>query len=200
MVRSIFKVANDLPIEVDGKTGHTKTRKLYLTPKAEQEFDAMFEWLERKLRKPGGQEQLKSHMGKFRGTIIKLALILAFCEDTRLTEIPTKALHQAIKLTQFYSHHAVRIYALGQPSDLASAHELLGHIKAGHLTDGSAPRDIAMRKWKRLTTPGEIEGAIAVLCDYGFLREVHNKNTGGAPSRKLFMNPAIERKVLRRVV
>ncbi len=161
----------------------------------EQQFDTVFENLERILRKPGGQEHLKSHKGKFRGTIVKLALILAFCEDTRLTDIPPTALWQAIKLTNFYLKHAERIYALGQPSDLASAHELLSHIKAGRLSDGFAPRDVEMRKWKRLKTQGEIEGAITVLCDHGFLRELHNKSTGGAPSRKLFMNPAIERKV-----
>jgi hypothetical protein len=62
-------------------------------------------------------------------------------------------------LTAFYLKHARRIYALGQPSDKASAHELLDHIKAGHLKDGFAARDVEMRKWKRLKTLGEIEGA-----------------------------------------
>ena len=60
----------------------------------------------------------------------------------------------------------------GEPSDLASARQLLDHIKAGLVKDGFAPRDVEMRKWKRLKTLGEIEGAIVVLCDHGFLREV----------------------------
>ena len=52
-----------------------------------------------------------------------------------------------------------------------------------------------MRKWKRLKTLGEIEGAIAVLSEHGHLLERRNKDTGGAPSRKLFINPAVDRKV-----
>ena len=56
-----------------------------------------------------------------------------------------------------------------EPSDLASAHELLGHLKSGHLKDGFAPRDVEMRKWKRLKTLGEIDGAIAVLREHGHL-------------------------------
>jgi hypothetical protein len=147
------------------------------------------------LRKPGGREQSKSHRGKYRGTIVKLALVLAFCEDSQLPAIPIEALHRAVRLTSFYDRHAKRIYALGEPSDLASAHELLGHLKSGHLKDGFGARDVEMRKWKRLKTLGEIEGAIAVLCDHGHLLERRNKDTGGAPSRKLFINPAVEREV-----
>ena len=78
---------------------------------------------------------------------------------------------------------------------MASAHELLGHLKSGHLKDGFAPRDVEMHKWKRLKTLGEIEDAIAVLGSHGYLLEKRNKNTGGAPSRKLFINPAVERTV-----
>ena len=192
-VRAIFKAADDLQGDVEA--GQLKFRKLNFDPDAERQFDGVFQWLERILRQPGGREQLKSHKGKFRGTLVKLALILAFCEDTQLTAIPVEALHRAVKLMTFYLKHAERIYALGEPSDLASAHELLGHLKSGHLKDGFAPRDVEMHKWKRLKTLGEIEGAIGVLCAHGYLLERRNNNTGGAPSRKLFINPAVERKV-----
>jgi Protein of unknown function (DUF3987) len=194
-VRSIFKAADALQGELDVATGQLKPRKLHFDPNAEGQFDTVFQELERSLRKPGGREQSKSHRGKYRGTIVKLALVLAFCEDSQLPAIPIEALHRAVRLTSFYDRHAKRIYALGEPSDLASAHELLGHLKSGHLKDGFGARDVEMRKWKRLKTLGEIEGAIAVLCDHGHLLERRNKDTGGAPSRKLFINPAVEREV-----
>ena len=194
-VRSIFKSADDLQGELNAVTGQLKPRKLKFDPYAEEQFDAVFQWLERILRNPGGREQLKSHKGKFRGTLVKLALILAFCEDTHLTAIPVEALHRSIKLITFYLGHAHRIYALAEPSDLASAHELLDHLKSGHLKDGFAARDVEMRKWKRLKTLGEIDGAIAVLREHGHLAERRNKDTGGAPSRKFFINPAVDRKL-----
>ena len=141
-VRAIFKAADALQGELDVATGQLKPRKLHFDPHAEGQFDTVFQELERSLRMPGGREQSKSHRGKYRGTIVKLALILAFCEDTQVTTIPFEALGRAIKLTSFYDRHAQRIYALGEPSDLASAHELLGHLGAGRVKDGFAPRDV----------------------------------------------------------
>jgi hypothetical protein len=59
-----------------------------------------------------------------------------------LTAIPIEALDRSTELITFYLGHAQRIYALEELSDLASAHELLDHLKSGYLKAPSVTRQI----------------------------------------------------------
>jgi hypothetical protein len=101
----------------------------------------------------------------------------------------------ALKLVEFYCGHAARIYALGEPSDLASAHELLGRIESGLIKDGFAPRDVQMRKLRRLETLGEVEGAVAVLEQHGFVKVEVHQPAMGRPSTKVHVHPTVLAKV-----
>lgn len=194
-LRAVFRAAHALPLNSIGdEASATAPRIVLFEPDAEAEFRCIFEGLEKMLRQsPKTSDKLAGHKGKFRGTLVKIALILAFCEDTQMTAVPLVALQHAGKLLSFYLAHAKRIYALGEPSDVASAYELLERLQSGRVGDRFTPREIQMRKWPRLTSWDEIHGAIQVLCAHGYLREVEDRATGGRPSKAYLVNPAILR-------
>ncbi|MEQ1902078.1 MAG: DUF3987 domain-containing protein [Devosia sp.] len=190
-VRSVFSAAADLPLNRDGMSMAIKPRLLRFDPDAQILFDRTMSAIENWARNESNTDRLKSHIGKYRGTIAKLALIIAFAQDVRATAISLGALKRAIQLTLFYRCHAERIYASGAPSDVRSAHELLSHIKEGRIKDEFSVRDLQSRELKRLKTQGEIVGAISVLVECGYVREFQRSDTGGRPAAKYKINPRV---------
>ena len=63
---------------------------------------------------------------------------------------------------------------------MEGARALLARIHKGDVKDGSSARDIYRgRHWSKLSTPEEVNAAVAVLEEYGWLR-VEKVETGGA--------------------
>ena len=189
-VRAIFKAADDMPLVRDELTGRIKPRILKFNAEAQALFNTFLVNLENRIRsgKIGGA-MMASHAGKYRGTLPKLALLLALAENPAAVSINKVAFDRAYALLNFYLAHAKRIYAVETRGDIVSAHELLARIKKGQVSDGFNPRDDVMRReWAGLTKAGETEGAIAVLVAHGYLREVVTE-THGRPRRLLVIHP-----------
>ena len=94
---------------------------------------------------------------------------------------------------QFFSQHARRIYNVVARYDLASAYELLDRIKNGQLHDRFNPRDdIQRREWPKLRSSGEIEAAIELLEQHGYVKLVE-EHTKGRPKRIVRIHPELIR-------
>jgi hypothetical protein len=130
-------------------------------------------------------------LGKFRGTLPKLALIIALAEDPNTESISLSAYRRAEGLLEFFYQHAKRIYSIVARYEISSAYELLDRIRKGQLPDGFNPRDDIQRKeWQGLRTSGEIEAALGLLEKHGYVKIVEEP-TSGRPKRIVRINPEI---------
>lgn len=190
-VRAIFQAAASLPVERDALTRRLKPRVLKFDPDAQSMFNEFLVSLENKVRGGISNSMQASHIGKYRGTLAKLALIMAFAEDPTATGIDSLALNRAKDLLAFYNAHAKRIYAVDARGDVVSAHELLARIKKGAISDGFNPRDDVMRReWDGLSKSAEVEGALSVLVSHGYLRDTEVPTSGRA-RRVIFIHPDV---------
>lgn len=189
--RAIFAAVDALPLLRSELTGRIQPRIVSFTESAQEQFNKFFGGLENMVRSGRGNSTLASHIGKYRGTLPKLALILAVAENPSVTRIGLATFKQAESLLMFYLAHAKRIYAACASGEVVAAHDLLAKIKAGKVPDNFNPRDDVMRRsWSGLTTQEQVEGAIALLKKHGYVREVTTETTG-RPRRSLIVHPSI---------
>lgn len=189
-VQTIFDAVAAMPPTISA-FGKRMPRMLKFTPDAQSEFNAFLGQLESKLRSGSMNPAQAAHIGKYRGTLPKLALVMAFAEDQNATEINLLALQRAQRLLEFYSQHAKRIYAVDTRSDVLSAYELLERIRKGQVTDGFNPRDdVLRREWDGLSRSAELEAAISLLVKLGYLRETEVA-TAGRPRRVVHIHPSL---------
>ena len=194
LARKLFQAANSMSLNRHPLTRRVQPRVLKFEPKAQEECDQFLVALENKLRSGGIRNPaIAAHVGKYRGTLPKLALIMALAENPNATSISLTAFRQALELLIFYREHAKRIYAGVMRYELVSAYELLDRIKKGQLHDGFNPReDIQRRDWPKLHSSGEIEAAIELLEQHGYVKLVE-EHTKGRPKRIVRIHPELIR-------
>lgn len=194
LARHLFQAAHAMPLERNGLTKRIISRVLKFEAKAQDAFDRFLVSLENKLRSGGILNPvMAAHIGKYRGTLPKLALIIALAENPNATVISLSAYEKAEELLIFFKLHAKRVYGVVARYDLASAYELLDRIKKGQVLDGFNPRDdIQRREWEGLRTGGEIEAAIELLVKHGRLKVIEVP-TGGRSKRIVRIHPELLR-------
>lgn len=192
--RCLFQAISSKPLDRNPLTKRVTSTVLKLDPEAQLEFDEFLVSLENKLRGGGvSNAVVAAHFGKYRGTLPKLALLIALANNTSATSISLNSYRQAESLLQFFSQHARRIYNVVSRYDLASAYELLDRIKNGQLHDGFNPRDdIQRREWPKLRSSGEIEAALELLEKYSYVKVVEQP-TSGRPKRIVRIHPELIR-------
>jgi hypothetical protein len=200
-VRDLFKAAQSMPLVRNSLTQRIMPKVLKFDPDAQFEFDQFFVALENKLRRGGiSNPVIAAHFGKYRGTLPKLALVMALAIDPFATSISLEAFRRAISLLLFYRAHAIRIYGVVTRGDLSSAYELLERIKKGQLNDGFNPRDDIQRKeWQGLRTSSEVDAAIDLLVKHNHLRVIA-EGTNGRPKRTVQIHPNLIRQKGTKVV
>ena len=192
--RRLFQSINSIPLGRNPLTRRVAPTVLKLDVDAQEKFDAFLVALENKLRNQGiSNPVLAAHFGKYRGTLPKLALIVALADDPAARSISLSAYEKAESLLIFYRQHASRVYNVVARYDLMSAYELLDRIKRGQLHDGFNTRDdIQRREWPKLRSSGEIEAALELLEKHGYVKMVEEQ-TGGRPKRIVRIHPKIIR-------
>ena len=192
--RRLFQSINSIPLERNPLTRRVAPTVLKLDVDAQEKFDAFLVALENKLRNQGiSNPVLAAHFGKYRGTLPKLALIVALADDPAARSISLPSYEKAESLLIFYRQHASRVYNVVARYDLMSAYELLDRIKRGQLHDGFNPReDIQRRDWPKLRSSGEIEAAIELLEQHGYVKLVE-EHTKGRPKRIVRIHPELIR-------
>jgi putative DNA primase/helicase len=192
--RHLFQAINSIPLERCQITRRIVPTVLKFDPDAQLEFEEFLVSIENKLRSGDvSNAVLAAHFGKYRGTLAKLALLIALADNPLATSISLNSYRQAESLLQFYSQHARRIYNVVARYDLASAYELLDRIKKSQLHDGFNPReDIHRREWPKLRSSGEIEAALELLEKHGYVK-LFEEQTGGRPKRIVRIHPELIR-------
>jgi hypothetical protein len=194
LARRLFQAAQAIPLERNGLTKRILPRVLTFDAEAQEAFDQFLVKLENTLRSGKiSNPVMAAHFGKYRGTLPKLALIMALAENPAATTIPFSAFEKAERLLIFYKQHAERVYGVVKRYNLASAYELLDRINKGQVLDGFNPRDDIQRKeWEGLRTSGEIEAAVDLLSKHGHIKVVEEPTTG-RPKRLVRIHPELLR-------
>ncbi len=138
------------------------------------------EWratLETRLRSGEEHPSIISHLSKYRKLIPSLALINHLC-DACAGPVSEKALLRAIAFSEYLESHARRIYSYATRPDIDAAKTLLKRLHTGKLVTPFKVRDIYRAGWTGLETPAKAQAAIALLQEYGHLKE-EGLDTGG---------------------
>ncbi len=167
---------------------------LHLDGAAQERFDDWFAVLERRLRSGEEQPAFESHLGKYRSLVPTLALLfqLVVVLDAQVEAGPitAPALELAIRWSQFLEPHARKIYGAGIQADLQAARVLARRIEESEVSDGTTIRSVYRRGWRHLGSLDTVEGALAVLEDFGWVR-MERVATGGRPSEVLRLHPEL---------
>lgn len=136
---------------------------------------------------------LKQHLGKYEKLFCSLALILHLVEGGGERVSLTNA-QRAASWCEYLRGHARRVYGLVEASKVTSANLLAKRIAAGKLADGFTAREVMRKQWTRLTTSAEVERALAILEENGWVQSVESDNSavGGRPTVRYAINPRIK--------
>jgi hypothetical protein len=150
-------------------------------------------WYTRHMRRTRQGEMpdiLKNHLGKYPKTVSSLALI-SHLVDGGTGRITAPHVRRAIAWITYLEAHAQRIYQVALRTDGEAAAVLGRHLRAGDLVDGFTARDVVQRGWTSLGQRGQVEGALAVLVDLGWLRVDVPPAGPGRPTSRYRINPGL---------
>jgi len=147
-----------------------------------------------KLRVEGESPMIESHLAKYRSLMPSLALVfhLIECVGGRTGgPVSLEAAELAAGWCDYMEAHARRVYASVRETDLDAARSLAERIKAGAVTSPFSPRDVYRRCWSNLSTPDEVNRAVALLEEHDWVRSVETRQTGGAPRTDVHVHPTV---------
>jgi putative DNA primase/helicase len=170
-----------------------------------QEAQALFtRWWERNVNRARAEESLAlgSHLDKFSKLVPALALLFHLsdvCDPQRREDMPSQVgvtpLEKAIAWAAFLEEHARRIYDLAEEADITPAKHLLSKlgpaIKEKRLKDGFTAKEIADKGWSNLKRSEEVDRALTILADHGWVRGVGSPKTsqGGRSTTRYYLHP-----------
>lgn len=138
-------------------------------------------------------------LGKYGALVAKLALIFHLmieaekCENDSgfdpLTKISKYALSLALKWSDFLLQHNRKIRALGSPrtSGFESAETL--RTKLCLLPNDFTIRDLQRKGWKGLKSQNEINEALDLLLELGYLKQYTARSASGKTSNRFLVHP-----------
>jgi hypothetical protein len=161
---------------------------------AGERFKVWLSNLMARLRSDELHPALESHFSKYRSLIPSLAL-LHHLMSGNTGPVGVLSVLSAITWGDFLEQHARRIYGSAVNETAAAARAILRHVRAGDLENGFNRRDIERRGWAGLqSNTDKIQAGLALLVDYGWLREVTADGPGergGRPALSTYIiNPA----------
>lgn len=159
---------------------------------AQDAFDAWRASLEPRLRNDVEHPAIASHLAKYRSLVPSLALLIHLAEAETFGAIGLPALVKALEWAKYLESHARRIFAASIGDD-QGARTLADKIIDGQLGDEFTARQVHQRHWSGLTAKEDVEDAVGLLTDLGWLHERVEK-TGGRPKSTFAINPKIERR------
>ncbi|MFM7390499.1 MAG: YfjI family protein [Vampirovibrionales bacterium] len=147
-----------------------KPRTLLLSLEATNRLITFHDELESQLGKTGALEHLSGFANKLPEHAARLAGVLAFIDDSHVTELPTSMLEAGILLARYYLNEALRWHDHQQePEALRLARKLHHWLEdrwEGTLVSKACIQAIAP---KELREKGKLDAAFATLVEYGWL-------------------------------
>lgn len=195
VIKSIIQAIDAIPNpkHIDGKIERIRLR---YDEEAQELADDWAEDLECRLVNDGLSPIFEAHLSKFRSLMLSLALI--FCVIKALSKkdaaVPASVDYRSVELAidwcSFLESHAKRAYGEHLEPGKASARHLLNKIQKQQVKDFDRPRDLYRKKWKGLSSADELEAALSVLADFGWLR-VENINSEGKSVEVVRLHPSL---------
>lgn len=154
-------------------------------------------WTDLEVGKIRGHESpiIESHLAKYRSLMPSLALIFHLIEvvdGNASGPVSLEAATRAAGWCAILESHARRVYQMAFDGDPEPAMRLSERLKQS-LPSPFTTRQVVKKGWSGLTTPEDVERAIDVLEDKGWIKTVEIPPTaqGGRPSKQHFINPEI---------
>lgn len=200
-VRAIFRklcYLNPTPDAFDFEQGVANGRAFVrFSPEAQEFFKQWLVHHKNRIRAFGtfGTEIPVSHLEKYSGTLPKIALILELTEraatgDWARRGISLNNVMLAAEWMDLMEHHARRMYASSEKSEIKAAKRILREYQDGSIDQGFTVRCIYRKHWSGLTTMEEVNSALRVLTDYGYIT-FHQIQTGGRPREMFYFSESV---------
>ncbi len=160
---------------------------------AQEKFNFWREKLENRLRTCESETPaFEAHLSKYRSLVPSLSLIFHLCEYPTLsiTEVGDSSLEQALKWADLLESHARKIYSNVIHSELRSAHALMKKIQSNAVTSGMTVRSIYRKGWSHLESSSQVDKALALLEDSGWLQIEQIKGATKA-REEIVLNPRL---------
>ena len=188
----VFKRLDLIPI----KNQH-EVFAIRFSEEAQNHFDGWRNELENRLRAGNLSHTLESHLAKYRSLIPSLALIFHLIEtvdqNNSIVPVASHSTLQAIEYCQYLESHAIRLYASRDMPEMQSAKALLEKLKKGCLPNTFSLREVYYGKhWTKLASPKEVENAIQILEEFGWVRK-ERQQTGGRPNIIIRVHPILQK-------
>lgn len=138
----------------------------------------------------------ESHLAKYRSLMPSLALLLHLIDlsfvssvsSPLLTQISEFHAEKAVAWCEFLESHARKVYRLALAPELSAAKTLLQKIRLGRVAGGDSVRSIYRNQWSELDSKKRVNGALATLEKYGWIR-IEEKETAGRVTEVIRLNP-----------
>jgi putative DNA primase/helicase len=160
---------------------------------AQEFFDPWFVELENRVRSSTERPCLVSHLAKYRSLLPSLALLFHLIEvvdGAASGPVSLDSARRAAAWCGLLEPHARRIYQFAFEGDPEPAQRLAERLQ-GCLPNPFKARDVLRKGWESLTVPEEVERAIALLEENGWVcpEEVPSTGQGGRPTIQYHINP-----------
>lgn len=165
---------------------------------AQEFFTGWFVELENRLRSSQEIGCFVSHLAKYRSLMPSLALLFHMIEwvggrqDIQSNRVSLHSAAQAAAWCDYLEQHARRIYQMAFDGDPEPAQRLAERIKSS-LPNPFAPYQVAKKGWAGLSTVDEVDRAVAMLEDHGWVyrNEIPSGPQGGRPKIEIHVNPRL---------
>jgi len=152
--------------------------------------------LEKDVRSDELPPAMEAHKAKYRSLLPALALLVEVADCAISGEAPQQVTElstlRAMGWCEYLEGHARRLYYSAERPEMRSARELLKKLKAGDVSHGAPIRALYRHQWAGLRTREEVDGALEVLGDHGWLR-VYKLESGGRPSEVMLLHPELRK-------
>ena len=138
-----------------------------------------------------GNPLIRQHLAKYEKLFCSLALIFHLAEG-QIGDISADSALRAAAYCEYLEGHARRIYGLVEAAKVTAAQTLGRRLSEGKMQDGFTARDVRRKRWSGLGTASQVEAALDILEDFGWLQGFETGGSeGGRPTTTYFINPAV---------
>jgi len=175
-----------------GLDEHTPLAFHRFDPEAQELFNDWYTNLQLRLREGHLPECLEAHLGKYPKLVPAIALACELCNQ-RDGAIGSESLVKAIRWAEYLEAHAKRIYSSVANSDVVAAHALTKKLPK-LAKEPFTTRHIYRKGWTDLIDPLDVQRAVELLLDHGWLYTEEREIKVGRPTTVYWVNPAVLQK------
>jgi hypothetical protein len=179
--------------------GEIVSQVLELGPDALAKVREFAAKLEPRLGPGGDLEQIQDWASKATGAMVRIAGLLYLARAFEASEsfeqgvITRRELDESEKIIIFFLSHALAAFrAMGMDASVGQARVLLNWIQKHQLAHFTR-RDAQQKNRGTFKSPAEIDPALKILEDHGYIRTTPNAPTGGRPRPSFEVHPSAQK-------